>query len=112
MATLTDHQTNLQLDGTIQAVVATNSTAKKFIGMVSLKNTSTSNVTVTAWRLPSATSSTEGSGSNETAVITVPAGRSVIFYELMGHSLNPSSEIRLKASAANVVNVSISGTEE
>ncbi len=112
MASLTDHQTNRRLDGTIETVVSTNSSQTKFIGMVTLNNTSSNNVTVTAWRLPAATSSTEGSGSNESASINVPAGRSVIFYDAMGHALGPSSELRMKASVADVVNVLITGTTE
>lgn len=110
--TLSDFLNETQLTASEATLVSSTSSEKKFIGMFTLTNTSTSNVEVTLWRLDSATTGTTGSGGNWIWKRTVPAGQTMIVDKLLGHVLGNSQKISGLASAASVINVDISGTTE
>jgi hypothetical protein len=101
-----------QLGVSASTLVNTNSSETKFIGNLTLTNTSTSNVEVTLWRINSATTETTGSGGNWIFKETVPAGKTVKVNKLVGHVLGNSQKISGLAATAAVINVDISGTTE
>jgi len=110
--TLNDFASETQLTAAEVTLVSANSTEKKFIGNITLTNTSTSNVEVTLWRILTATTGTTGSGGNWTWKETIPAGRTVRVQKLTGHTLGNSMKISGLAGTASVINVDISGTTE
>ena len=101
-----------QLTTSASDIVAAESNEKIFIGNVTFTNTSSSNITVTIWRLNTATTATTGSGGNWLVIKTIAPNKTWICYELMGHVLGNSEVIQSSADTASVVNVDISGTSE
>ena len=113
MATiLSDFTSETQLSTTEVTLVSTNSSEKKFIGMATVTNTSTSNVEVTLWRLDDTTTGTTGSGGNWLWKKTIPANKTEIVDKLLGHVLGNSQKISGLAGTASVVNIDISGKTE
>ena len=112
MTTLNSFVSETQLTASESTLVSTNTTEKKFIGKLTLTNTSTSNVEVTLWRIASATTGTTGSGGNWIFKETIPAGKAVTVDKLQGHVLGVSMKISGLADTASVINVDISGTTE
>jgi excinuclease UvrABC ATPase subunit len=111
-ATLNNFVLETQLTASEATLVSTTSSEKKFIGMATLTNTSTSNVEITLWRILTATTGTTGSGGNWLIKRTIPANKTVRLDELIGHVLGNSSKISALAATASVINVDISGTTE
>jgi len=85
---------------------------RKFIGMATVTNTSTSNIEVTLWRLDDTTTGTTGSGGNWLWKKTIPANKTEIVDKLLGHVLGNSQKISGLAGTASVVNIDISGKTE
>jgi hypothetical protein len=112
MTTLNSFVSETQLTGSESTLVSTNTTEKKFIGKMTLTNTSTSNVEVTLWRIASTTTGTTGSGGNWIFKETIPAGKVVTVDKLQGHVLGVSMKISGLAGTASVINVDVSGTTE
>ena len=113
MATiLSDFTSETQLSTTEVTLVSTNSSEKKFIGMATVTNTSTSNIEVTLWRLDDTTTGTTGSGGNWLWKKTIPANKTEIVDKLLGHVLGNSQKISGLAGTASVVNIDISGKTE
>jgi len=113
MATSLDNFTKeAQLGAGESALVSTTSTEKKFIGMMTLTNTSDVNVEITLWRISTTTAGTTGSGGNWVINETIPAKRTVKVSKLIGQVLGSSMKISGLAGTGAVVNVDISGTTE
>jgi len=113
MATiLSDFTSETQLSTTEVTLVSTNSSEKKFIGMATVTNTSTSNIEVTLWRIDDTTTGTTGSGGNWLWKKTIPANKTEIVDKLLGHVLGNSQKISGLAGTASVVNIDISGKTE
>jgi hypothetical protein len=110
--TLSNFSSETQLTASESTIVSTTSSEKKFIGMATVSNTSTSNVEVTLWRLASATTGTTGSGGNWIWKKTIPANTTERIDKIMGHVLGNSMKVSALASTASVVNIDISGTTE
>lgn len=110
MTTLQSFVSETQLTTEATNIVTSNTSERKFIGMVTVTNTSASNVEVTLWRILTASTATTGSGGNWTVRETVPAGRSIIIDKLRGQVLNPSMSIKGLSDTASVINIDISGT--
>ena len=110
MTTLQSFTSETQLSTSATNIVTSNTSERKFIGMVTLTNTSTENVQVTLWRILTASTATTGSGGNWSFRETVPAGRSIIVDKFRGQVLNPSMAIKGLADTASVINIDISGT--
>jgi len=109
---LSDFTSETQLAVTETTLVSTNSSEKKFIGMATVTNTSTSNIEVTLWRLDDTTTGTTGSGGNWLWKKTIPANKTEIVDKLLGHVLGNSQKISGLAGTASVVNIDISGKTE
>ena len=109
---LSDFTSETQLAVTETTLVSTNSSEKKFIGMATVTNTSTSNIEVTIWRLDDTTTGTTGSGGNWLWKKTIPANKTEIVDKLLGHVLGNSQKISGLAGTASVVNIDISGKTE
>lgn len=110
--TLTDFTSETQLTASEATLVSTNDSERKFIGMFTLTNTSSSNVEVTVWRLSTSTSGTTGSGGNWIWKKTVPANSTITVDKLIGHVLGFSQKISALAGTASVINADMSGTTE
>lgn len=101
-----------QLGASAGNMFSTNTSEKKFIGNLTLTNTSTDNVEVHLWRIATATTATTGSGGNWIERITIPAGRTVKPSKLIGHVLGTSMRVQGQAGTAGVINYDASGTTE
>lgn len=110
--TLSNFSSESQLAISELAVMSTTSSEKKFIGMATLTNTSTSNVEVTLWRIAITTTGTTVSGGNWIYKKTIPANATERIDKIMGHVLGNSMKISALASTASVINIDISGTTE
>lgn len=110
--TLANFTSETQLTTSEVAMVSTTSSEKKFIGMATLTNTSSSNVEVTLWRILTATTGTTVSGGNWIIKKTIPANATERIDKIMGQVLGASMKISALASVASVINVDISGTTE
>jgi hypothetical protein len=110
--TLDSFVSTTQLSTSAQTLVSTSGSEKKFLGKVTFTNTSSSNVEVTVWRLPSATSETSGSGGNWSVKQTIPAGKTWICKEVMTQALGNTMKLSALADTASVVNADLSGTVE
>lgn len=110
--TLENFKSETQLSTAEVSLVSTTGTEKKFIGNLTLTNTSTDNVEVTLWRLAVSATGTEGAGANWFYNETIPANKTVRVAVAVGHVLGGSMKLSGKASTASVVNVDISGTTE
>lgn len=109
---LTNFKSETQLGTSAATLISTTGSEKKFLGNVTVTNTSTSNVEITFWRLGSSTTEIDGSGGNWIVKETIPAGRTVRINQLLGHVLGPSMKISGLAAIASVVNFDGSGTTE
>jgi len=112
MATLDDLKSETQLTTSVQALVSTTSSEKKFIGNMTLTNTSTSNVEVTFWRIATSSTETTGSSGNSLFTMTIPANDWVKVQKMSGHVLGHSMKLSAVAATTGVINVDISGTTE
>ena len=101
-----------QLTTSEATIVSTTSSEKKFIGMATVTNTSTSNVEVTLWRILTATTGTTGSGGNWSWKKTIPANSTLRIDKIMGQVLGAEMKISALADTAAVINIDISGTTE
>lgn len=110
--TLSNFTSETQLTASEAVMVSTSSSEKKFIGMATVTNTSTSDIDVTVWRLLTATTGTVGSGGNWIWGKTIPAKSTERIDKIMGHVLGANMKISALASTANVINIDISGTTE
>ena len=110
--TLNNFVSETQLIAAETTLVSTLTSEKKFIGMMTVTNTSSVNVEVTLWRILTATTGTTTSGGNWTWKKVIPAGTTVIVDKLMGQVLGSLMKISGLASTASVINVDISGTTE
>ena len=111
MTTLNNFASAVQLSSSTTTLVSTGASETKFLGNVTLTNTSSSNVEVTLWRLPTATSETSGSGGNWIFKKTIPPGLTKVV-GLPSHVLGPSMKLSGLAATASVVNFDASGTTE
>lgn len=110
--TLNNFTSETQLTTSETTLVSTTSSEAKFIGMVTVTNTSVNNVEVTFWRMLTATTGTAISGGNFLYKKTIPANKTERIDKLMGHVLGNSMKISALADTASVINVDISGTTE
>jgi len=110
--TLSNFASENQLTASEATIVSTGSTEKKFIGNLTLTNTSSSNVEVTIWRVSSTTTGTTGSGGNWIFRKTIAAGDTFKVQKISGHVLGNSMKISALASVTSVVNIDASGTTE
>ena len=110
--TLSNFTSETQLTASEVSMLSTTSSEKKFIGMATVTNTSSSNVEVTLWRLATTTTGTTGSGGNWIYRKTIPANATERIDKIMGHVLGNSMKISALASTASVINIDISGTTE
>ena len=110
--TLNNFVSETQLTTSEASLTTTGIGEKKFIGAATVTNTSTSNVTVTLWRIGSAVTGTTGSGGNQFLVKTIGAGATERLDRLLGQVLGESMKISALASVTGVVNIDISGTTE
>ena len=109
---LTNFKSEIQLGTSAATLISTAGSEKKFLGNVTVTNTSASNVEVTFWRLGSSTTETDNSGGNWILKETIPAGRTVRINQLLGHVLGNSMKISGLADTAGVINFDGSGTTE
>lgn len=110
--TLNSFVSETQLTTSEATIVSTTSSEKKFIGMGTVYNTSTSPVEITLWRLATATTGTTGSGGNQSWEFTLPAKTSRRLDKILGQVLDFDMKISAMASTTLVVNIDISGTTE
>ena len=110
--TLNNFASETQLTTSESTIVSTSTTERKYIGMGTVYNTSTSPVDITVWRLLTATTGTTGSGGNQSWEFTLPAKTSRRLDKVIGQVLGFSMKISVMASTAAVVNIDISGTTE
>lgn len=110
--TLSNFAFETQVPATVANIITSLSSEKKFIGSLSLTNTSASNVEVTLWLILTDTTATSGSGGNWKWKGTVPAGRSISVSTMLGNVVDKSMALKAQASTGNVVNIDISGTTE
>jgi len=110
--TLNSFVSETQLSTAEQSLTSTGSSEKKFVGMATVTNTSSSNVEVTLWRLSTSSAGTTGSGGNWFWRKTIPAGQSIRIDALLGQVLGGAMKISGIAATDNVVNIDISGTTE
>ena len=109
---LTNFKSETQLGTSAGTLISTTGSEKKFLGNVTVTNTSDNNVEVTLWRLSTSTSETDNSGGNWIFKETIPAGRTVRINQLIGHVLGSSMKISGLAATGAVVNFDGSGTTE
>lgn len=112
MTTLNSLITTTQLTDAEVTMFSTSATEKKFIGNVTLTNTSTANVQVTIWKLPTATAGTTGSSGNWIFRKTIAAGETHKVQVLSGKVLEVSEKLSALAATTLVVNFDASGTTE
>ena len=112
MATLENFSSESQLGTTASNLFSTNGSETKFIGNLTLTNTSTSKAEVTLWRISTSTTATTGSGGNWVFRESIPAGKTIKVLKLVGHVLGPSMAIQGLADTDAVVNYDASGTTE
>lgn len=93
-------------------LISAGSSEKKFLGVITLTNTTASNVEVTLWRIPTASTETTGAGGNWIYRETIPAGATVKVQKLSGHVIDNSMKLSGVAATASAVNIDISGTTE
>ena len=110
--TLENFKSETQLTAAEVTLASTNSTEKKFIGMLTLTNTSVLPVEVTLWRTATGTTGTTVSGGNWFYKETIPANKTVKVNQMVGHVLGGTMKVSGLASTASVVNIDISGTSE
>lgn len=110
--TLSNFVSETQLTASAVTLESSSATERKFIGAATVTNTSTDNVEVTLWLLPSASTETTGSGGNWVYRKTIPAGRAERIESIIGQVIDRSMELSGLASVASVINVNISGTTE
>lgn len=110
--TLNSFKTTTQLTAAEVTMFSTGATEKKFIGNVTVTNTSTSNQQVTIWHVGSSTTGTTGSGGNWIFRKTIAAGEAYKVQILSGKVLDNSEKISALAETASVVNFDASGTTE
>lgn len=110
--TLTNFSSESSLGTTASNLFSTNSSEKKFIGNLTLTNTSANNVQVTLWRISTASTATAGSGGNWIYRETIPAGKTTKVAKLIGHTLGNSMTIKGLADTDAVINYDASGTTE
>ena len=110
--TLNSFKTTTQLTAAEVSMFTTSTSDKKFIGNITLTNTSASNVEVTIWHLGSAITGTTGSGGNWIFRGTIAAGETRKVQALSGKVLDNSEKISALASTASVVNFDAAGTSE
>ena len=111
-ATLNSFVAETQLIVSELTLVSTSTDEKKFIGMITVTNTSASNVKVTFWRLPTSTVGTEASGGNWSVKEIIPANKTVKLDKFIGQVLGNEMKLSALSSAGSVINVDISGTTE
>ena len=109
--TLNNFANAVQLSTSATTLISTSASETKFLGNITLTNTSSSNVEVTLWRLLTATSETTGSGGNWIFKKAIPPGLTKVV-GLPSHVLGPSMKLSGLASTASVVNFDGSGTTE
>lgn len=109
-STLTNHVSETQLTTSAATLFSTAANEKKYIGKFTVTNTSANTVTVTLWRIASATVATTGSGGNWIFNQPIAAGEERVITILQGHMLDNSMKIAGSADTASVVNVDASGT--
>ena len=113
MATsLESFKSETQLTTAEVSLTSTTSTQKKFIGMLTLTNTSALAVEVTLWRTAIATVGTTVSGGNWFYKDTISANKTVKVSQMVGHVLGGEMKVSGLAGTANVINVDMSGTTE
>lgn len=113
MATsLNNFVSDTQLGTSAGDLEVSSSSEKKFIGAASVTNTSTSNVEVTIWLLPTSVAEVTGSGGNWIFRKTIPAGRTERIEPLYGQVIDNSMTLSGLAGTASVINVNVSGTTE
>jgi len=111
--TLSSFKRETQLTATAETMVSTNTSETKFLGNLTVSNTSlTTNVEVVLWILNSTTTATSGSGGNQFLTRTIAANTTRKITEVIGHNLGPSMKLAASADTASVVNINISGTTE
>ncbi len=109
---LSNFKSETQLGTSPGSLITTTGTERKFLGNVTVTNTSTSNIEVTFWRLNSSTTEVDGVGGNWIVKETIPSGRTVALTQLLTHVLGPSMKISGQAGTTAVVNFDASGTTE
>lgn len=113
MATsLTNFVAEAQLGTSASTLELASGSEKKFIGSASVTNTSASNVQVTLWLLPTASTESTGSGGNWIFRKTIPAGQTVRVEPVIGQVIDNSMTLSGLADTASVINVHMSGTTE
>lgn len=112
MATLNSFKTTTQLTASEVTMFSTTATEKKFVGNITLTNTSADNVQVTIWHLGSSTVGTTGTGGNWIFRKTIAAGEDFKVQTLSGKVCDFSEKFSALASVASVVNFDASGTTE
>ena len=110
--TLSNFVSESQLLTSATNLVTSNTSETRYMGKVTVTNTSDSNVEIYLWRILSGTTATTGSGGNWTVRATIPAGKETVIYALQGQVLGPGMALKGQAGTASVVNVDISGTIE
>lgn len=109
--TLNSFASETQIAASPTTIVSTSSSETKFLGNVTLTNTSTSNVEVYLWRVASGTTETTGSGGNWIYKKSIPPGLTRVT-GLPSHVLGPNMKLSAQAATAGVVNIDASGTTE
>lgn len=110
--TLNSFSSEKQLTASEATIVSTLASEKKFIGMATVTNTSTSNVEITVWRILTVTTGTTVSGGNWTIKKIIAAGATEKLDKIIGQVLGFSMKISALAATASVINIDISGTTE
>ncbi len=101
-----------QLAASAATLISTTNAEKKFIGKITLTNTSASSVTCYFLIALTATTLTTGSGGNYNAKVVIPPGTQIDLPELSGQIIGNSMKLSGYASTASVVNILISGVTE
>ena len=109
--TLNSFSSETQLTTSPATIVSTGTSETKFLGNVTLTNTSSANVEVYLWRVASATTETTGSGGNWIYKKAIPPGLTRVT-GLPSHVLGPNMKLSAQAATASVVNMDASGTTE
>lgn len=105
-------ETKLPVFASVATLVSASSSEKKFIGKVTVTNTSTSDIEIYLWRIATTGTPSQGSGGNWAVRQTIPAGKTETITKLMGHVLDNNMSLFGSAGTASVVNIDISGTIE
>ena len=112
MATQLSNFTSETQVGTATTLVSTTASETKFIGKLVFTNTSVSAVTLTVWRILTATTGTTGSGGNWSSSRTIQPGKEWVADTLQGQVLGPNMSLKATASTVSVINANCSGTVE